>query len=124
MAGNLVFGKVYIFLAPAAGFCPSKLSLPYCCPATTLLMPYYCPITALLLPYYYSITATAITTTVTALTWRIVMTWCCYDTSTDLTPERHVYIPPHPPYIDPHTTSFVYYIQSPRTSYLDCRHVL
>ena len=30
--------------------------------------------------------------TVTALTWRIVMTRCCYDTSTDLTPERRVYI--------------------------------
>ena len=30
--------------------------------------------------------------TVTALTWRIIMTWCCYDTSTDLTPERRVYI--------------------------------
>ena len=49
--------------------------------------------------------------TVTALTWRIVMTRCCYDTSTDLTPERHVYIPPHPPYIDPHTTSFVNHTQ-------------
>ena len=32
---------------------------------------------------------------VTALTWRIVMTRCCYDTSTDLTPEQRVYIPPH-----------------------------
>jgi hypothetical protein len=38
---------------------------------------------------------------------RVVMTRCCYDTSTDLTPERRVYIPPHLPYIVPHTTSFV-----------------
>ena len=30
--------------------------------------------------------------TITALTWRIVMTWYCYDTSTDLTPEQRVYI--------------------------------
>ena len=59
-AGNLVFRKVYIFLAPVAGFCPFKLSLPYCCPTTTLLLPYYCPITTtaittttLLLLYYY-----------------------------------------------------------------------
>ena len=29
-----------------------------------------------------------------------------------------------PLYIDPHTTSFVNYTQSPRTSYLDSRHVL
>ena len=42
-------------------------------------------------------------------------TWCCYDTSTDLTPEWHIYIPPHLPYIDPYTTSFVYYTV---TSYL------
>jgi hypothetical protein len=51
---------------------------------------------------------------------RVVMTRCCYDTSTDLTPERRVYIPPHLPYIVPHTISFVN-----TTQYLvPCRHVL
>ena len=45
--------------------------------------------------------------TVTALTWRIVMTQCCYDTSTDLTPERRVYIDRLTSYIALHTTSFV-----------------
>ena len=49
--------------------------------------------------------------TVTALAWRIVMTQCCYDTSTDLTPERRVYIDRLTSYIDPHTTSFVNYTQ-------------
>jgi hypothetical protein len=33
-------------LAPVAGFCPFKLSLPYCCPDTALLLPCYCPTAA------------------------------------------------------------------------------
>ena len=44
---------------------------------------------------------------VMVLTLRIVMTWRCYDTSTDLTPERCVYIDRLTSYIDPHTTSFI-----------------
>ena len=35
--------------------------------------------------------------TITALASRVVMTWCCHDTSTDLTPERRVYINRPPP---------------------------
>ena len=50
------------------------------------------------------------------------MTRYCYDTSTDLTPERRVYIDRLTSYIDLHTTSFVNDIHS--TSYLDGRHVL
>ena len=52
------FGSLEKFnriLAPAAGFCPFKLSaallLPFYCPATALLLPCYCPTTALLLYY-------------------------------------------------------------------------
>jgi hypothetical protein len=48
--------------------------------------------------------------TVTALASCVIvarLTCCCHDTSTDLTPERRVYIPPHLPYIVPHTTLFV-----------------
>ena len=68
-AGNLVLGKVYIFLAPAAGFCPFgtksfwdevllKLSS---CPTTAPLPLRYCPATA-------ASTATAATAATTATT--------------------------------------------------------
>ena len=44
---------------------------------------------------------------VTALTSRVVMTRRCYDTSTDLAPERHVYRSRLTSSIDLYTTSFV-----------------
>ena len=58
----LVLGKICLFLAPAAGFWPSKLNLPYFYPATALLPPCYCPTATalLLLPYCYCPTATAL----------------------------------------------------------------
>ena len=39
--------------------------------------------------------------------WPRALLWLRVCMSTDLIPERHVYIPPHLPYIDLHTISFV-----------------
>jgi len=79
--------KIYIFLAPAAGFCPFRTKSIYklsscpttallpccptalllCCPAA-LLLPYYYPTAALLLPCYCPTTTLLLPTTATAAT--------------------------------------------------------
>jgi hypothetical protein len=67
----------------------------------------FIPLTSLLRSYFNNF---VINTTVTALASCIVVAWliyCCHDISTDLTPERRVYILFYLLYIAPHTTSFV-----------------